>query len=300
MGVDNSSALGPRIIRHILDGNFDPATLRRGAEQIAKLIVTPSVEVPELTGPYVQDNFLGHESLTVALYRMPSALAKISTYKINFRFFMFPESWKFNIGLTSSSISTKEYMGYNKGIVSSFFGPTHREHAHDDRVPNNGFTYEGDVLNPFMETDPLGQRRGAIVVYKNGVVRLVNDAEKWHALSNSQGIKAISGTSDYFEDTDAPTHLDQHDRPRHATSFLIQDKGTGRLVYLPVVHPLERKAVFSVVKTFSLDFDIDAFTAVELDHNGAAIYVRDNKSSDTYVYPIDVTNHRRDHYGFEK
>jgi len=39
--------------------------------------------------------------------------------------------------------------------------------------------------------------------------------------------------------------------------------------------------------------------AVELEHNGAAFYVRKNHTNSVYAYPGHIGYRRRDHYYFE-
>jgi len=299
MVIDRSPSLGSTIFRHIKDGDFDPETLWRGAKLAAKHLAVSTTETYSLEGPKVANDFLDHAGLEMVSYDMPFRYTRYSGYKIDVRFILFPPSWKFNIGLTTNPLAPQDAMLYELGAVASFQGPTFDCDIFEEPVANNGFMFSGKVLRPFMETNPHGQRRGAIVVYENGDVRLVDDTEKWRALSNSEGIKAISGTSDYFEDGETPEQLDVHHRPNHQSSLLIQDKDTGRLIYYPTNFPLPRQVVYRTVEEFANDFGIRHFMAVELEYNGAAFYVRHSTKNSVYAYPGHIGYRRRDHYYFE-
>jgi len=294
------SSLGSVVYRHIKDGDFDPKTLWRGAKLAAKHLAVSTAETYSLEGPKIADDFLGHKGLTMVSYGMPFRYTRFSDYKIDVRFILFPESWKFNIGLTTNPLGPEVAMLYELGAVAAFQGPTFDSDIYSEPVANNGFMFQGRLLRPFMETKPAGKRRGAIIQYENGNVQLVNDTIKWAALSDPQGIKAISGTSDYFTNDETSEQLRQSERPKHQSSLLIQDKDTGRLVYYPTNFPLPREAVYRTVQEFAHDFGIGHFMAVELEHNGAAFYVREKHANTVYAYPGHIDYRRRDHYYFEE
>ncbi|MCR4326661.1 MAG: hypothetical protein NUV52_03330 [Candidatus Roizmanbacteria bacterium] len=301
MSLENKPSFMGNMIRHINDGDIDIATIQRGAKQLVRQIATAHSEEASLAGPTVLNDFLSHEGLTMASYQLAGFFPLWARHAMDIRLFMFPESFRLNVHMADHPTDTEKFLITHPQAVAAFHGPTYSDRNETIRAVNNGFYYKGAVQVPFMETDPPGERRGAIILHENGDVELADDRRKWDALSNPSGIQTISGTSDFIRSTDTVVELKRDKRPRHATSFLIQGTAGKRIMYCPLYSPISRPTVLRLLQTFEADFGLGECIGVELEYNGATNYIKEGGNPNTiYAYPGHVSYKRLDHYYFTK
>jgi len=302
MSSEHNPSFATTVVRHIKDHDIDIDTLKRGAKQLVRYIATSHSEEASITEPIVYSDFLGHEGLTMVSYAMAGFLSNWTKHAIDIRLFMFPPSFRLNLDMAQESTDTEKYFVYNSQAVAAFHGPTFiGESGPSACVPNNGFMFEGVTYSPFMDTNPPGERRGAMIFHSNGSVELADDQKKWELLSDPSGVKAISGTSDYIRTNDSIVSLKQKDRPRHPTSFLLQEQNSNRFIYCPLYNPISRPTILRLFQTLKSDFGLGECMGVELEYNGATGYIKGNRDpSILYAHPGHVGYKRMDHYYFTK
>lgn len=230
--------LEQKIIRHIKEGSFDPATLRRGISQIRGYLLSINERCGILLDPQVENNYLGLPDLTVARYsyHLPRPRRLYNNF-VRFDPIIhvvdFPVQSAFNLSVfprNSGGLDTESFFHALVGRGGIFTGPTYLYKT--DGGPNNGFyTREEGLLTEFQDTNPSGQRRGAFGITDEGEIIVMDDNRKWDIVrSGFPGLRALMGTSHFLTSNDCSKE-DSGYSGKERLSYLMQYRvGNGKRV----------------------------------------------------------------------
>lgn len=311
-------SIGQKIIRHIRQREFDSHTLKRGVTLLKDAWETARIREASIGDPEVTRDYLGNPGLDVYKIRLVIPILHGNSLgqsqekgrvKSNF-ITVFPEDTTLRPTLLSDY--SREVIDAVKGFpeaIAGITGPTasstynYDEGRYSLHVSDNGYYMAGTgTVLPFRDTNPPGQRRGAIAFDASGQVSLLTDIQKWQAVnSNFEGITCLSGTSFYFTSEDpvfskeSLTALDSH---KSQVSYLIQytdTSGRKHLAHFISSTLLYRSVAKSIIDRFIKSVKAVSYIAVEMELNG----------SDTVIVPADKSApvqllregfNRNDHY----
>jgi len=265
-----------KIIRHLRQGP-DIQSVVRGGVELFERAKSLGIDWESYDGPDISRMFGGHLGLDLYTY---SFNVKVSFSSIQYKptVILFPPNSSLCVEVTDNPQSPAHYLS-SRGpqTIAAFTGPTFTEESHF--LPNNGFYHEHKYINPFEETSPHGQRRGAVVVDRAGSVSIINDHEKWDMLNgNMEEVHSMSGTSWFFTSDDK---LDDQEFSSFTAcndvSYLIwhQDKkGNERLAFTASRMPVQRGHMKLLVDAFARDVDASYYRATELEYTGSSCVVK--------------------------
>src|SRR5258708_346114 len=156
-------SFGQRIARHIHAGEVDFGTIVRGVETFSKWVRSNDILSSKIEESSHVSNTAGNKMLARTRYEYVKRSGWIAG---NYEVIDFPDDYQLRINVTSidKTLNIHDHLDRQKGAIAEFVGPTILEH-----LPNNGFfmSHNPSARVPFMDTDPSGERRGAIIINKN-------------------------------------------------------------------------------------------------------------------------------------
>ena len=155
-----------KIIRHILTGDFDLQTLKRGPGYIKKWLESRGVTEFELIPAAQEKNYHGYPEITYTQYY--AKLKRLNENKLKAKgaeVFDFSSDGILDMQVEPDLTLIDSVLADSPTAFAAVTGPTAA-----NGVPNNGFFYRTknstDRISPLIEfqhTNPVGQRRGALV-----------------------------------------------------------------------------------------------------------------------------------------
>lgn len=289
-----------KAIRHLFNGELDLNTLRRGGELMTKYIEARKLKDNTFTLIRSLQNFAGQEGVVVYEYSKRKTLkpsSDLQTHnefnsKGDIAFIEFPHSATIatEIYPNSSSADLWNLTGgalllKNPKYSAEFVGPTW-SYYHKQKLSNNGFfSAEHGLLVPFMNTNPPGQRRGAIGIKGSGELMLLDEQAKLQVIrDNFSGFSIVSGTSFYLssEDNSASTELDtMSGEDVSAVSYLISyhdESGLKHFAHLTINMLVSRKQVKELLDLHANMHHWSDYIAVELELNGGGCLVKNKQA----------------------
>lgn len=222
-----------KIHRHLGDKDFSIQTLASGLIQGLEWIASTDVSHAEVGKITQTENYQSQKDLT--RFRIPLKMKGIPGIKPFLSVLTFPEDSYIDCHVKPESEEIEDCQDilnkYPAAFVA-FDGPTML-----GRYPNNGTYFEGIVYRDFAETNPPGERRGAMAFYKDGSMAVIDDKKKWELITtNSEEVRALIGTSTYFDSSDSIFIPDiNRENERSRVSYILEfiDKnGKQRFGYM--------------------------------------------------------------------
>lgn len=292
-----------KIVRHIKEHEWDPRTIAKGVSYLFERYTRGSEEGSELILVKVVANFLDIPGLQVIDYelRLPKAEIVAGKFytKVPIRIYLFPTdiSPRCEVTLDAVGISTRSHLlnlPYRKAL--EFTGPTFKG---DIRLPNNGFYHDGQTMVPFQDTNPSGQRRGAIAFKEDGSVRLLTDEEKWDIVrADYNGVSTLVGTSYWFTpDTEDNAEPVKSKEPAYY-SYLFQGSSNPEIMGFILSSKLaSRTPIVQALNDAMVRGMIPEYIAVEMElKNSCCLVKNDSRRS---IFGGEGFSTRCDHYYLE-
>lgn len=286
-----------KVWRHLKEGPRDIPTVTRGIHYLGERLVLGSFENSVLCREGFDPCFLGINGLKVFAYNLsvPRRGSLPGRIQTPIRVYQFPSGLypRIDVLPDKAQVHTREHLlRLRSQAALEFVGPTFFLNT---KLPNNGFYHDGKMLIPFGETNPPGQRRGAIGFKEDQSVQLMTDQEKWTAINdNFAGFCAVAGTSYWLSSDDQNT--DPTDPVYH--SYLVQSRSKpSTMGYMIAGGLITRKIVLDLLNDAAMKEVFPDFIAVELEEAGTCCIVKNGDSFDHFGYT--GFNSRRDHYYLE-
>jgi len=293
--ASNLESFTGKVVRHIFTGDFKLSTLLRGWEYYCLFLESRS-QVLIFGEGKVEHNFAGNQGTSLYLYQYD----KDDIYHdkgIGARVIEFTEGSKIKIVIRDLEDLT-DTMGSDfldrENAYAAFAGPTRY-----NELPNNGF-YDralGGVLRPFMDTNPPGQRRGAIATDNRGNFVILDEPARTQARNSGfSDFQIVSGTSFYLQSSDSSQDIELLTEPdRSVVTYIIkfQDKnGNERFAHVTFAVLLNRREVKNLLDIHAARNSWKEYIAAELEHLGGGCVVK-TKTGAAQSYN---TNTRGDSY----
>ncbi len=278
-------------IRHLLTG-FDKETLRRGWHYYKIWLKSRKVDAVFFREIETINDFAGEKNVNVFYY---SANEKNSEENIavtefppdaTFRYCLIDEDKidhirrKSELPFSDSKVSvTNALIDLVPNAICGVIGPTR---FIGGLHPNNGFFTKGQgVIKPFVDTNPIGQRRGAIAINSKGIFSILTEEEKLKARStNFEGFEMVSGTSFYFTSDDSSSKVElmgQSDTSMcHYLVSYEQRGGKRRIAVFSAIRLVNRKQVKQFLDQHAKNHGWVFYIAAETELNGGGVFFRDD------------------------
>lgn len=296
-----------KVIRHVLTGQFDPSTLKRGLEYLKKYKESRNIKRAQAKLSENIPNYFDREDLDVSIYKLviqgkevPEAIM-LTEFPEHSRLRILTVDWN---STDNGPRGDNHILDLHPNFIAAFVGPTKREY-----LPNNGYydATAGGLLEPFMDTNPYGQRRGALAIDKNGEFSILTEPEKLAARDkNFEDYNQVSGTSFYLTNEDSAKEdefLQEPDRSElsYAISFHTKE-GKKCLAYAKFSVLVTRYFVKTFLDQVSKERGWTDYIAAELELMGSFMTVKKNDQyKETIVAPrSNLMYRRRDHYIIEE
>lgn len=297
-----------RVIRHIKRGELDPATTKRGIVSFLNIFRAHTLD-PETTRLSSSDtSFCGVEGLGLFRYQVDSCLTFIPPTYIDLIAFPLKSSLRiYTTGYDDPTINTNTFLAGIENGIAEFPGPTFLARPPFHKLPNNGFFYRSGIARlevPFCDTNPSGQRRGAIAISESGETSILTDEQKWEIVRKGfDGYPALAGGSFYFSSTDQWEDLvKMRSRNYDNVSCLIQlssEKEGRRLVFAMSRAEISFEIMKRVVDLYSTRME-SSYIGVELELRNLNCTIKDSQRSLVQLNPNGGFWGRRDHYVIER
>lgn len=302
-------SFGQRVVRHLKGGELDLETLKRGARQLAEqielLLVENNIEIGNKKTTRDICGVSGTELTTYEIKRrIKSPFKRVDSKRAtdlvnrfnegDSIFIDFPPDCVPAMAVSTKPTSTSREVYLTQNAIGYFTGPTTK-----DGAPNNGILTENKEIPQiaFGETDPPGQRRGAIAFLHDGSVQVCDDATKWDYVRDPTNIKALVGTAYYLTSDDearsSPVLTSRESYLTHL-SYLIcfEERGESRYGFMSATNNISRMQVLQILKKHYPG----KFIAVELEyfnHNAGVINTGTGEDHELWG---DCGFDRHDHY----
>lgn len=296
--------LADRIARHLRERKIDIKTIVRGFHTIEDWVSSRAVIQSRIEPVGQIEDAGGQEGMTYSTYKYMYEYVigkrKHENAIGEFNITDFPLDSRLQVEVTGRDlVDIEDYLLKHRTAISEFIGPTRQ-----NELPNNGFHLRGSRARiPFMDTNPSGQRRGAIVVDKDNVTKIVPDEEKWKIVrSRFKDVQAMVGTSTYFTDKDKPETTDIFaDTARDKVSYLISycdAMSQTRLAYIYISTCVPRVIAQASIAYHLEMLNASSYIAGELELLGSGILIKDPKTRKPVCLDKNSTpcGYRRDHY----
>lgn len=276
-GVEN---IGRKILRHLATGQLDRTTILNGIRHIRMYLEANNFQGSTVELNFESEDYCGHDGLKFTTYELRRGERALTQYEA-IAFLDFPLNSKIRVENYRSMMDKREDLGIcenDPDIIASFIGPTSLA-----GIPNNGYyTRSHNVLRAFQDTDPPGQRRGAIATNETGKVSLLTDAEKWDAVNNEyRSLEALIGTSYYFTSEDRGDESGLFsDIDASNVSYLIRyadERGFIRFCYCNINILVPRLFAHFLIRNHMQKVRAKSFMAVELEYLRGGCSIRMGK-----------------------
>lgn len=294
-----------KIIRHILTGDFDLQTLKRGPGYMKKWLEERGTSHLELIPSTSERNYLGYEGITYTNY-----CAKFKKYeglrlkKKGAEVFDFSNNFVLTLQVEPELTLIDSVLVDSFTAVAAVTGPTAK-----NGMPNNGFFYRQPNSNEdtkpqveFQHTNPVGQRRGALAQTVDGKVFFLQEQEKWRIINNKfQNISYMIGTSFYYLNTDTGNETEYKDgvQNNHSTvsCLVLATYPEGQRISYVTLNELSTRT--NMKQLLDKHFFGIPYIALEMEYAGSGVLLKDkNHPQDlTRVHSnVSYIQHRIDHY----
>lgn len=318
-----------KALRHLLHGEFDIQTIKRGLEYYRNYLKNWSVSrraakeyggTETASNPWDRSNTIknydGFEGFNIHEFYVKPTDGSDPTIKPNFYLIDIPPRLNLQLQVRVSSYHNRKFDSplhetlskseiHRIGIV----GPLCAKKSSSDmwKLPNNGFYYRNDPEKsfPFGETTPPKQRRGAIVFWDDKPPELVSDERKWNLVNTNPKLSnliAVVGTSNFItndETLNREQPLTNYNVGRKTViTYLVSytENGIQKWSHL-VINNLfvDRVTVQNILMALFRD---KPFFAVEMEMSGGGlVYKNSNGELESWSHFVRCTD-RRDMYLF--
>lgn len=299
-----------KIIRHVLTGEFDPATIKRGIKYLHDYWRTEGIQKAEVSLLDKEEDFNASKGTTLFSYGLkygPDGRETENNHSVSL--VEFPTSSHLKI-LTVSEEKYSEYMA--RGVTSyskilkeldaraCFIGPTRNPAV--NKFPNNGyFDKEQGLLAPFYDTHPVGQRRGALAITTDGEAKILEESEKLRARDQGfEGYEVVSGTSFYIKSSDVDNATEFfNDYDRSSVSyfiFFVDQSGNTRMGHLSITSQVTRVFIKKLLDLHSKNERWQSYIAAELELNSNGAFVLSDDKQHVEDISLSDSYPRRDLY----
>jgi len=298
-----------KLIRHLLAGTVDASTLKRGVAYISEYLRSRGIKNALIELANQDSNFGGAEGINHFNYNLryrSGGAEKQSVDKVSL--LEFPSSTHLQI----LSLTTTEMMQSTEttaqlaqilrreAAIATFMGPTRQFW---NALPNNGYFSQelGGVQVAFGDTDPPGQRRGAIAISEDGEASILEEQQKLQVRAdNFKGYRVVSGTSFYLKSSDhlgAVEFLNDVDRAIVSYFIMYTDQSQqSRLAHLTVSTLVTRVFIKRLLDTHAKEHGWQSYTAAELELVGGGCSILDPDEERFSKISGAVPTHKRDLY----
>jgi hypothetical protein len=297
--------LKEKILRHLKEGQVDPATLGRGVRTAFGHMMASNEQKGVLHHAYKKPNLCGIPGLSLTHYDFQRGLMGLDyflqgiahLYPAEYKVYEFPFGARVRPVLTDRDqlFETKDMVDIYPQAVASFTGPTYKTYV---KMPNNGFYHQtGGELVPFSETNPPGGRRGALAITDQLNPVIIDDRLKW-AVKDAEypEIQALVGTSNYFNGSESENDIVDPDTGKINGSYLFQYLDSSdrmRMGFVVSAWIGARRTMKRVLDDYVMRQNGQGYFAIELELASAQCVVKGPNGKN--IYGSGFKN-RRDHY----
>lgn len=285
--------LRKKITRHILAGEISPKVLARGFRYIKEYLLTMKVYEAPIAAMREEKDFGGTPGLDCISYQFELENYRIGTVdvvkqkQIPARCVIFPNGARIAFEFLDEArylpnfFDARTAPGKKNKPIATFTGTTTWDYG-----PNNGcyvrHQSHEEIVIPFKDTFPPGQRRGAIWIDRQGVVTPVDDDKKWQLVRNSfRDCQSLVGTSFWFTSSDRldDTNLFKATDRASLSYFVVfrDSKGNERVGYFVISNSVPRSAAKKVADLLQKRLGAKSYFAAEMELAGSGAILRDQK-----------------------